>query len=155
MVKSSYYKTTSPYQTKGINKEIHRKGQSFDSIRVGGIGKFIAFCKAYGSIFAYYGAGFGAFFSALWVAFFNELVIAFHIKYRYEGGCKFPYLSEVARNGFGWASFFIGTTIGCLPWILFSFDYYNAFRLLSMSIDNSCKRNLYIWRQRVYTCCLL
>ena len=68
---------------------------------------------------------------------------------RYEGGCKFPYLSEVARNGLGWWSFFIGTTIGCLPWILFSIDYFQTFKHIAMSFNNSTKRILFILKQYV------
>ena len=39
--------------------------------------------------------------------------------------------------------------IGCIPWILFSWDYYNTFKLYAISIENPCKRISFIWRQRV------
>lgn len=72
MVKSSYYTSTLPYQTKGKNTDLKVERVSGLSHILKCFNKAILFCKAYGSIFAYYGAGFGAFFSALYVAFFNE-----------------------------------------------------------------------------------
>ena len=67
----------------------------------------------------------------------------------FEGGCKYPYLSEVARGGWGWFLFFTGTLIGCLPWIIFAFDYYKVFKLLALTIKDQLERKVYIFWQKV------
>ena len=67
----------------------------------------------------------------------------------FEGGCKYPYLSEVARGGWGWSVFLLGTFVGFLPWIIFAFDYYKVFKLLSLTIKSQAERKLYVFRQKV------
>ena len=45
--------------------------------------------------------------------------------------------------------FFVGTTIGCIPWIIFSFSYYNVFKVYSLSIESKWKRALFLFHQRI------
>ena len=49
----------------------------------------------------------------------------------FEGGCKYPYLSEVARDGFGRFLFLFGANISGIAWIIFSFNYYSVFKQVS------------------------
>ena len=75
MVSLSYYKNTLPYSNKSGNNtksSSHAIAKNY-SIKQS-INQFIKYCQAYGSIYAYYGAGFGAFISALVVAVFNEYI---------------------------------------------------------------------------------
>ena len=96
------------------------------------------YCEAYGSIIAYYGASFGALFAALIVVIMNE----------FEGGCKYPYLSEVARSGAGWLCFLVGTGIGWIPWIIFAFDYYRVFTLFGMTVTEPKRKRRYLLSQK-------
>ena len=98
------------------------------------------FCEAYGSVIAYNGASFGAFLAALFVPIMNESSLLLSLKNRFEGGCKYPYLSEVARSGLGWWCFFTGSFIGCVPWILFSISYYRCFTGIAMTLTNEKRR---------------
>ena len=98
------------------------------------------FCEAYGSVAAYNGASFGAFLSALFVPILNEYSPLLSVSIRFEGGCKYPYLSEVARSGLGWWCFFSGAIVGCIPWILFSFSYYRCFADLAATLESEKQR---------------
>lgn len=71
------------------------------------------------------------------------------IIFRFEGGCKYPYLSEVARSGLGWLSFFLGTGVGWIPWIIFAFDYYRVFSLFGMTVTDPRKKRRYMFSQKV------
>ena len=85
------------------------------------------FCEAYGSVIAYSGASFGAFLAAMFVPIMNESSLLLSLKNRFEGGCKYPYLSEVARSGLGW-------------WILFSLSYYRCFTGIAATLTNEKRR---------------
>lgn len=69
--------------------------------------------------------------------------------YRFEGGCKYPYLSEVARKGVGWWTFFLGALLGCFPWMLFSVDYYRTFKAIGALIESKTRRKWYLFFQAV------
>ena len=71
------------------------------------------------------------------------------LNFRFEGGCKYPYLSEVARSGFGWLSFLVGTGIGWIPWIIFAFDYYRVFTLFGMTVAEPKRKRRYLLSQKV------
>ena len=79
------------------------------------------FLEAYGSVIAYYGSVVGAVTAALWAPLANE----------FEGGCKYPYLSEVARSGFGRFLFLCGSILGGIGWIIFSVNYFTVFKQVS------------------------
>ena len=70
---------------------------------------------------------------------------------RFDGGCKYPYLSEVARDGWGWWLFFLGTLMGWIPWILFGWSYYKAFCMYAIAIEVEWRRHLFLFFQKVYT----
>lgn len=103
------------------------------------------YCEAYGSIIAYYGASFGALVSSVIVTVLNE----------FEGGCKYPYLSEVARGGVGWLAFLIGTGVGWIPWIIFSLDYFRVFSLYGMTIADPSRKRRYMFSQKLQLCLLI
>lgn len=109
----------------------------------------ITFCQTYGSVIAYYGASYGAFFSALSVPLLNEYYITEQMICRFEGGCKYPYLSEVARKGVGWWTFFLGALIGCFPWMVFSVNYYQTFKAVGCLIKKDSRRKCFMFFQVV------
>ena len=41
----------------------------------------------------------------------------------YQGGCLFPYISEVGREGFNKFIFVISTFVAVFPWIIYSMYY--------------------------------
>lgn len=55
----------------------------------------------------------------------------------------------MARSGLGWFFFFVGTTIGCIPWIIFSSNYYKVFKMYSLCIENATERKLYLFNQKI------
>lgn len=55
----------------------------------------------------------------------------------------------MARSGFGWFSFFIGTGVGWIPWIIFALDYYRVFTLFGMTITEPKRKRRYLFSQRV------
>lgn len=73
----------------------------------------------------------------------------FFLIFRFEGGCKYPYLSEVARGGVGWLAFLIGTGVGWIPWIIFSLDYFRVFSLYGMTVADPSRKRRYMFSQKV------
>lgn len=109
----------------------------------------LRFCEAYGSIIAYYGAAIGALGASIVIPILNEYTTFELLNHRFEGGCKYPYLSEVARNGVGWLLFFLGTLVGWIPWIVFSWNYYKVFNMYSVSIEDEGKKTRFLFFQKV------
>lgn len=90
--------------------------------------------EVYGGIIAYYGTSIGVLFAASISPILNE----------FQGGCKYAYVSEVARRGIGWWSFFLGSLIGFGPWIVFSWHYFFVMRQFASTIPVTWKRVLYL-----------
>ena len=109
----------------------------------------LRFCEAYGSVIAYYSAAIGALGASIVIPILNEYASCQLLNRRFEGGCKYPYLSEVARNGVGWLLFFLGTLAGWIPWVIFSWNYYKVFNLYSVSIEDEGKKNCFLFFQKV------
>lgn len=42
---------------------------------------------------------------------------------RFQGGCLFPYLSEVGREGYNRVIFVASTLVSFFPWLIFSMYY--------------------------------
>lgn len=76
-------------------------------------------------------------------------MIYFLIYTSFEGGCKYPYVSEVARSGVGWYCFFLGAILGGVPWILFSFSYFHTFSQYAFMISSHFKRLLFLTMQYI------
>ena len=45
------------------------------------------------------------------------------VTHRFQGGCLFPYLSEVGREGYNRVIFVASTLVSFIPWLIFSMYY--------------------------------
>ena len=68
------------------------------------------YCQLNGGYFALYGLMIPSILMNIFSAVFNE----------FQGGCLYPYLSEVGREGYNRVIFIASTTIVIIPWLIFS-----------------------------------
>lgn len=61
----------------------------------------------------------------------------------YQGGCRFPYVSEVSRSGLRQWIFIIASILGGIPWIIFSFSYFGVFIRYAPQISNKFQRIIF------------
>lgn len=80
------------------------------------------FCQLNGGYFALYGLMIPSILMNIFSAVFNEYSFFYFDcnSCRFQGGCLFPYLSEVGREGYNRAIFIASTTIVIIPWLIFS-----------------------------------
>lgn len=78
------------------------------------------FFQLNGGYFALYGIILPGILMNILSAVFNECVLSTKLTGRYQGGCSFPYLSEVGREGLNRGIFVASTVIIIIPWLIFS-----------------------------------
>ena len=78
------------------------------------------FFQLNGGYFALYGIILPGILMNILSAIFNECLLSIMLIRRYQGGCSFPYISEVGREGLNRGIFVTSTVIIIVPWLIFS-----------------------------------
>ena len=79
------------------------------------------FCQLNGGYFALYGLMLPGILMNILSAVFNECwFLDCDYFSRFQGGCSFPYISEVGREGVNQVIFVTSTAIIIIPWLIFS-----------------------------------
>ena len=71
---------------------------------------------------------------------------------RYQGGCLFPYISEVGREGFNKTIFMFSTLLAIFPWIVYSMYYMETNILYGRYVIKSRAKYLFFVTMHVIMC---
>lgn len=103
------------------------------------------FCQLNGGYFALYGLMLPGILMNILSAVFNEYsFLDFTHTIRFQGGCSFPYISEVGREGLNQVIFVASTAIIIVPWIIFSaFFLFTSWSYAQFVIPNLFYRGIF------------
>ena len=97
-----------------------------------------------GGYFALYGLMIPSILMNIFSAIFNEYYLCVFSICRFQGGCYFPYLSEVGREGYNRIIFVASTTIVIIPWLTFSIYFmFTSWSYAQFVIPNIFHRGIF------------
>ena len=109
------------------------------------------FFQLNGGYFALYGIILPGILMNILSAVFNECILCISLTRRYQGGCSFPYISEVGREGLNRVIFVTSTVIIIVPWLIFSaFFLFTSWAYAQLVIPSLFHRGVFDFCQLVH-----
>ena len=109
-----------------------------------GLLKCYHFFQLNGGYFALYGIILPGILMNILSAVFNECFLLIKLTGRYQGGCSFPYISEVGREGLNRGIFVTSTVIIIVPWLIFSmFFLFTSWAYAQLVIPSLVHRGIF------------